>query len=96
MHSADSLNEPIEIHIYPGKDAQFTLYDDEGINYNYEKGLYSTIKFSWEDKSQTLSIDNREGNYPDMEQKRYFTIITPTQKKSIDYDGSSLIIKLNK
>lgn len=32
----------LEIRIYPGADGDFTLYEDEGNNYNYERGVYYT------------------------------------------------------
>ena len=38
--------DELEIRIYPGANAEFTLYEDENDNYNYEKGLYSTISFT--------------------------------------------------
>ena len=48
--------ELITLYIYGGKNGQFTLYEDEGTNYNYERGKYATISFSYDDKIQTLTI----------------------------------------
>ena len=53
----------LEIRIYEGADGEFTLYEDENDNYNYEKGLYSTITFNWNDGSKTLTISDREGSF---------------------------------
>ena len=79
----------LELRIYPGADASFTLYEDEGDNYNYEKGQYATITFQWLDRSRTLIIGARKGRYPGMLQQRSFTIVLPNgQSKQISYDGT--------
>ena len=46
--------DPIELRIYRGADGDFTLYEDENDNYDYEKGVYATIPFHWDDAKQTL------------------------------------------
>ena len=60
----------LELRVYPGADGSFVLYEDEGDNYNYEKGIYSTITFQWNDKSKILTIGARQGSYPGMLQQR--------------------------
>jgi alpha-D-xyloside xylohydrolase len=85
----------LEIRVYPGADGTFTLYEDEGDSYNYEKGVYSTISFSWSDKGRTLTIDQRQGEYPGMLKTRQFTIVLPNgSQKTVDYNGEKLNIKL--
>ena len=64
----------LDIIVYPGKNASFTLYEDEGDNYNYEKGIYSTITMSWNDRSRTLTIGNVKGQFPGMLSSRTFNI----------------------
>ena len=84
----------LELRLYPGADGSFTLYEDEGDNYNYEKGVYSTIAFSWNDRARTLTIGERKGQYPGMLTKRQFTVVLPDgTTKTIDYDGASTTIK---
>ena len=85
----------LEIRVYPGADGTFTLYEDEGDSYNYEKGVYSTISFSWSDKGRTLTIGQRQGEYPGMLKTRQFTIVLPNgSQKTVDYNGEKLNIKL--
>ena len=85
----------LELRLYPGADGTFTLYEDEGDNYNYEKGVYSTIAFTWNNKAHTLTIGERKGQYPGMLMKRQFTVVLPDgTSKAIDYDGASTTIKL--
>jgi alpha-D-xyloside xylohydrolase len=73
--STQKPEDPIELRIYRGADGQFTLYEDENDNYNYEKGAYSTISFSWNDSTQTLTIGERKGQFPGMLQGRTFRIV---------------------
>jgi alpha-D-xyloside xylohydrolase len=68
-------SDPVEIRIYSGADGEFTLYEDENDNYNYEKGTYSTIVFSWDDAKQVLTIGERQGAFPRMLKKRTFNIV---------------------
>jgi alpha-D-xyloside xylohydrolase len=96
----------MEIRIYSGSDAEFTLYEDEGDNYNYEKGVYSTITFKWNDKMQSLNISDREGKFPGMLEKRTFNIVIvkpdhgigvglcESFDAEINYTGSALSIQL--
>jgi alpha-D-xyloside xylohydrolase len=77
----------LELRIYPGADGEFVLYEDEGDNYNYERGVYSTITLRWNDKKRTLTIGERQGNYPGMLVSRQFTVVLP--------DGSSRVILYN-
>lgn len=85
----------LELRVYPGADATFTLYEDEGDNYNYEQGVYSTINFEWSDCSRTLTIGQRKGSFPGMIQSRKFTIVLPDGTSSvIEYQGEEVTCKL--
>lgn len=67
--------DTLEIRIYAGADGQFTLYEDEGDGYKYEKGVYATINFTWNDKKKTLTIGDRNGSFPGMLRSRKFNIV---------------------
>ena len=70
-------------------------YEDEGDNYNYEKGVYSTISITWKESTHTLTIGERKGTYPGMLEERSFTIITPDGKKQeIQYTGKAVACNL--
>ena len=85
----------LEMHVYPGANGSFVLYEDEGDNYNYEKGAYATITFQWNDSKKVLTIGDRQGNYPGMLKTRTFTIVMPNgQQKQIEYSGSKTEIRL--
>ena len=83
----------LELHIYPGADGTFTLYEDEGDGYRYEEGIYTTITFHWNDKVRKLTIGQRKGQYPGMLQQRKFTIIWPDgSSQVVAYDGNEITI----
>ncbi len=87
--------ENLEMRIYPGTDGTFTLYEDEGDNYNYENGKYSLIKFSWNDNGHTLTIHEREGKFKGMLDKRTFNLKLMGSEivKTIEYDGKEISVK---
>jgi len=90
--------DPLTLLIYPGADVHFTLYEDDGLSYGYEKGQYATIGLHWDDARQTLRIDERQGTFPGMLQERVFDICLkdPARPASrqVRYDGKSLTVKL--
>ena len=89
----------IDLYVYEGANGSFTLYEDENVNYNYERGLYSTIEFTYDDITRTLTIGAREGEFPGMLQERVFKVI-PVWKKGksrpveVKYDGQEVRINL--
>ncbi len=98
QYAAEKPWDNLEIRVYPGADASFTLYEDEGDNYNYERGQYTEIQFRWDDRTRQLTIATRKGQFPGMLQQRRFTIILPgqslTQAKTVEYAGQELTVKL--
>jgi alpha-D-xyloside xylohydrolase len=100
-------NDPIEIRIYSGADCEFTLYEDENDNYNYEKGIYSTIVFKWDDVKNVLTINERKGSFPEMLIQRKFNIVKVSKyngygidtvkeyDREVNYDGKNLVINLD-
>ena len=89
--------DKLELRVYPGANGSFTLYEDEGDNYNYEKGQYATITFHWNDKARTLTIDERKGSFPGMLTQRQFTVVTPDGKqKVVTYSGQKMQVSIAK
>ncbi|MBM6889072.1 DUF5110 domain-containing protein [Bacteroides caecigallinarum] len=83
------------INVYPGADGTFTLYEDEGDNYNYESGAYTEIPMTWNDTSHTLTIGSKKGSYNGMLSERKFTVRTPNgNEKTITYKGKKVTVKM--
>jgi alpha-D-xyloside xylohydrolase len=75
QYATEKPADPIELRIYPGGDGSFALYEDENDNYNYEKGVHSTIDFHWDDAKHQLKIDARKGTFPGMLKARTFQVV---------------------
>ena len=97
--------EMIHLYIYAGRNGQFELYEDEGTNYNYEKGAYSTINIQYDDANKTVTIGERKGKFEGMLKKRQFNIVLVTKEKAqplaaetkgtlVTYDGKAIKINL--
>ena len=99
--------ELIDLYVYAGKDGSYTLYEDEGTNYNYEKGKYAVIDFKYDDAQKQVTIGARKGSFDGMLQKRRFNIILVDQKKQqgvnlakspkgkvVKYSGQAMTVKL--
>ena len=71
--------ELINLYIYAGQDGTFQLYEDEGTNYNYEKGKYATIDITYDDASKTVSFGARKGQFPGMLKNRRFNVVLITK-----------------
>jgi alpha-D-xyloside xylohydrolase len=96
----------LEIRIYEGANGEFSLYEDENDNYNYEKGMYSTIKFTWNDAKKELSIGDRSGSFTGMLSTRKFNIVLVNKgngigmhelvkvDREINYVGKKIQVKL--
>jgi alpha-D-xyloside xylohydrolase len=98
-YSNQHPDAPVELRVYPGCDASFKIYEDDGITYDYEKGLSATIPIDWNDKTRVLTIGARLGHYPAMETHREFsiTLVDPAHglgeavsdpSRSVQYDGT--------
>ena len=107
QYATEKPADPLELRIYPGANAHFTLYEDANNGYGYRKGQYSTIRFTWDDQRHILSIGKQEGKYPGMKKTRFIHVVlvrmghgisiapenTPDQ--IVKYEGAPLQLKLN-
>ncbi|MDP4238276.1 MAG: glycoside hydrolase family 31 protein [Bacteroidota bacterium] len=104
QYATEKEADPIELRVYTGADADFVLYEDENDNYNYEKGAYSLIPIHWNEKTKTLTIGKRKGDFSGMLTDRVFNVVivgnkkgtgsdNPGFSKAISYAGEKLVIK---
>lgn len=95
----------IDLYVYAGRDGKFTLYEDEGTNYNYEQGMYARIPLEWNDTESSLTIGKREGSFPGMLEKRIFNVIKIDHSNpvgfgekgsgvAVEYDGHESVVRL--
>lgn len=108
QYSGERPGAPLEIRVYRGADGAFTLYDDEGDNYNYEKGKYSTIPLEWNDAAETLTIGARQGKFSGMVKDRTFKVVfvgdghgngiaeTESADQIVHYTGRAITVQAGK
>jgi len=91
--------EVIDLYVYQGADGSFTLYEDENVNYNYEKGAYAMIDFTYDDSMRLLSVGEYKGEFPGRLEERTFNVI-PVSKdgigkaKTVKYNGLTMKVVL--
>lgn len=105
QYTSEKPADPIELRVYPGADGAFTLYEDEGINYNYEHGQYATIPITWNQQKKTLAFGARAGSFPGMLARRTFRVVwarpgqgiglapAASADQTITYDGKAITLQ---
>ena len=98
--------DPVRLYVYCGQDGKFTLYEDANVTYDYEKGEFTTIDFTYSDANKTLTIGERKGGYSGMLNARTFEILWITKEKEagfnmvtepdevVNYTGEKLTIRM--
>ena len=104
--SDEKSAELINLYVYAGQNGTFQLYEDEGTNYNYEKGKYATIDIAYDDASKTVTFSARKGQFPGMLKNRRFNVVLVTkdapraldldtpQGKLVEYNGKPASVQL--
>lgn len=93
-YTGASVGQPVTITVYPGADAEFTLYDDNGDGYGFEKGEWQRIRFNWDDATRSLTISEADGTYPGAPEKRDFRLRVGNKEKAVTYTGTAATITL--
>jgi alpha-D-xyloside xylohydrolase len=71
QYAGQKPEEPMKICVYPGADAEFTLYEDEGETYGFETGAFVMTTFFWNERLRTLEVKSRKGDYPGWQEAEY-------------------------
>ncbi|RZK24253.1 MAG: DUF5110 domain-containing protein, partial [Hymenobacter sp.] len=106
QYTSEKPADVITLYVYTGKDGQFSLYEDENVNYNYEKGAFATIPLSYSEQAKTLTIGARQGTFPGMLAQRTFRVVwvgktrpvawnpDATTPQTVTYTGTALTVKM--
>jgi alpha-D-xyloside xylohydrolase len=106
QYVGEKPSDPTTLYVYQGSNGAFTIYEDSGVTYDYEKGVFSEIPLHWNNASKTLTIGARKGTFPGMLEKRTFHVVVvsktqatgfsfaPKLDKTVAYTGKALTIKL--
>ena len=106
QYAAEKPADPVTLYVYAGANGSFSLYEDDGVTYECDKGAFTRIPLQWDDAKKTLTIGAREGKFPGMLVKRTFNAVlisrtrasgyTPsrTPDKTVAYSGKTVKVKL--
>ncbi len=106
QNTTEKPAELINLYVYAGRDGEFELYEDEGTNYNYERGKYATIEIEYDDDDRTVTIGQRRGSFPGMLKQRRFNIVLVSKDapkplnldnpdgRMVEYSGKEVTVKL--
>ncbi|MBO7499175.1 MAG: DUF5110 domain-containing protein, partial [Bacteroidaceae bacterium] len=97
QYSNEKPLSELRIDVYAGRDGHFTLYEDEGTTYDYERGFCSFIPIAYNDAARTLTLGKRSGSFPEMvaEKNVCIALHTPdgtSSEATVTYDGESLTV----
>lgn len=88
QYTQEKPADPITLFVYTGADGTFTLYEDDGLSYDYEQGKFSTIAITWHEASSTLSFGARQGSFASQLASRSFQIVRVTPSKAVGFSFS--------
>lgn len=106
QYSTEQIPDPIKLHVYPGTNASFTLYEDENEHFNYKNGQFQKIPILYNEAEKLLIIGESEGSYPECLKKRTFQIVlagkldkivtnkTKTVTHTVLYEGKKIVVRL--
>ncbi len=107
QYTGEKPADPVTLCIYGGTNGTFTLYEDDGVTYGYERGASARIPLQWDEATKTLTIGEREGEFPGMLRQRTFNVVlvtqdkpagfsfTPKPDKTVSYQGKAVQVKFN-
>jgi alpha-D-xyloside xylohydrolase len=107
QYTTEKKSDPITLFIYQGSDGDFTLYEDDGLTYAYEKGAFTRIPIHWDDAAKTLTIGKREGSFAGALSERTFYLVlvskqkrvpfsfTPHAERTLHYSGDRVLAKVD-
>jgi alpha-D-xyloside xylohydrolase len=106
QYTGEKPADPLTLYVYAGANGAFTLYEDQGSTFDYEKGAFSRIPIQWAEASGTLTVGKRQGGFPEMPKERTIHVVlcskdNPTgfrfeapPAKSAHYVGEAVVLKL--
>ena len=88
-YPAQDPHPHLTVRVYPGGDASFILYDDEGDSYRYETGAFTETQLSWNDAARVLTIGPRQGSYPGMPESQTYRVIVGDKEQTVTVEGNN-------
>lgn len=95
QYTAEKVDGPLTLVVYPGADGAFTLYEDDGATFNYRRGEFTKIQLNWNNTRRTLSLRLVPGSKTPSPQRREIEIRLAPEKtaRKVVFEGRPVEIK---
>jgi hypothetical protein len=89
------VDGPLTLQIYPGADGAFTLYEDDGLTFNYRRGEWMAMHMAWNDKGRRLMLRLAEGSRMLAPQRRRIEVRLAPEKtaRAILFEGRPVLVR---
>ena len=87
-------DEPLAVTIYPGADASFLLYEDDGRSFNYRKGEWMGVQMSWADSQRVLILELANGSRMRAPLRRNLEVKIDQTRRQVEFHGKRIEIRL--
>ena len=88
--SSQKVAGPLSVSIYPGADASFLLYEDDGTSFNYRKGDWMGIQMTWSDAERKLTLQLASGSRMLPPERRNLTVDLAGAQRNVTFEGKSI------
>jgi alpha-glucosidase (family GH31 glycosyl hydrolase) len=88
--TGEIVEEPLSVAIYPGADASFLLYEDDGASFNYRKGEWMGIQMVWDDARRILRLHLAPGSRMLPPESRAMAVTVAGAARSLTFDGKPI------
>jgi alpha-glucosidase (family GH31 glycosyl hydrolase) len=86
----EKVEGPLTISVYPGADASFLLYEDDGNSFNYRKGEWMGIQMRWNDARRVLKLELAEGSRMLEPGRRDIEVKVGSSTKNVAFEGKAV------
>jgi alpha-D-xyloside xylohydrolase len=88
--TSQKVDEPLSVSIYPGTDATFLLYEDDGSSFNYREGEWMGIQMKWNEAARKLTLQLAPGSRMLPPERRNLTVALAGMKRNVIFEGKSI------
>ncbi len=90
QYTTEPTESPLMVKIYPGADGEFTLYEDDGVTFDFLKGEEMWLRFAWKDRDRRLAISLRAGSKMRAPHRRTIKVNLPLENltREIVFEGN--------
>jgi alpha-D-xyloside xylohydrolase len=97
QYTTQETKEPLQLKIYPGKDAEYTLYLDDNESYDYENGEFSEIKITYSETTKEVSLTKLNGDFINFDKEPLSIVVKVVgsdKTESLIFKGAELKVTM--